>query len=291
MALLVAASAVAQDSYREALKGYLSLSDQPDGMETIRKALNDLNGSVIEQSDNVDLEQLTERYIKECFFDHLVDMVEPMMKERGVTEADLKTASAMNSTPEGQTFLAHQREANKKLREMLLREMLPEEPSFETPEEVAKIPVNPNIDAEYAAKFKKMMEVSGIKQQMMSSVVDGLFPQQWREVSEDAKDLIDYFKKWMDDNLTAVSLNSAYGIMTLEDLDYGTMLYSNESYHKITTMSPSGMDFSDIMGRFGHIFGSYIDWMESHGAQLSEKARGLKYLLNMMENNRPNEEP
>ena len=41
----------------------------------------------------------------------------------------------------------------------------------------------------------------------------------------------------------------------------------------------------------------YIDWMESQGAQVTEKAKGLKKLMNMekklmnMDKNWPNEEP
>ena len=261
----------AQDSYREALKEHLSLSDQYDDM---KKALNDLNNSFIEQSDNVDLEQLTERYLKECFIDHLADMVEPMMKERGVTEADLKTVSAMHSTSEGKTFLAHRHEANKKF-----KEMLPEAPSFESSEEVAKIPVNPDIDAEYAAKFKKMMEVSDIKQQMLK-LIDGFFPQKLIEDLDETKEVAN-IKSWIDENLTTAFLNSAYGTLTPEDLDYGTMLYSNESYRKITTMSLSGMNMLSAMGQFAQIMVKYLDWMESQGAQLSERAKGLKYLMNM----------
>ena len=34
----------------------------------------------------------------------------------------------------------------------------------------------------------------------------------------------------------------------------------------------------------------YIEWMESQGAQVTEKAKGLKYLMNMDEN-WPDEEP
>ncbi|MBQ6079588.1 MAG: hypothetical protein IJK93_04835 [Muribaculaceae bacterium] len=262
-----------QDSYRDALKDYLLLSAEQSGMTTMKNFCDELNNSLLQQSDNVDLEQLTERYINECFVDLLVDMMVPIMKERAVTEADLKTANAILSTPECQTFLAHQNEMNDRLNS-IMQEYLP---SFKSMEDVKKIPVNPDIDPEYAAKFKNMMEASGLEEKMLS-FMDQFFPKQWLEDSDETKEIAN-IKKWINDNYTVVSLNSAYGVMTLEDLDYGAKLYSNESYRKIVDFS--GVDFSTVMSSIGEITMKYLNWMESHGAQLSEKAKGLKYLFNM----------
>ena len=288
--LMVATASVsgfAQDSYREALKEYLLIDENLDKLKDVNiKIYEDL----FEESDN--LEPLTERYIKEVLVEHVVDVVETIMKERNVTEADLRAVTALKSTPEGQTFLSHDEEWNAKFKNALYELM----PSFEedsVAENVEKIAVNPGIDAAYAAKFNDMMEAYDIKQKMLS-FMDGLFPSHSFEgydgldESNEIREMINYIMKWVDVNLTTVALNSAYGILTTDDLDFGVKLYTNESHRKITDMSD--INFRSIMGKISEVKLKYIEWMESHGAKLSERAKGLKYLLNM-DNNWPDDKP
>ena len=288
--LMVATASVsgfAQDSYREALKEYLLIDENLDKLKDVNiKIYEDL----FEESDN--LEPLTERYIKEVLVEHVVDVVETIMKERNVTEADLRAVTALKSTPEGQTFLSHDEEWNAKFKNALYELM----PSFEedsVAENFEKIAVNPGIDAAYAAKFNDMMEAYDIKQKMLS-FMDGLFPSHSFEgydgldESNEIREMINYIMKWVDVNLTTVALNSAYGILTTDDLDFGVKLYTNESHRKITDMSD--INFRSIMGKISEVKLKYIEWMESHGAKLSERAKGLKYLLNM-DNNWPDDKP
>ncbi len=219
-------------------------------------------------------------------------MVEPIMKEHNVTEADLRTVNALLSTPRGQAFLSHDGEWDAKFKNALF-ELMPSFVEDSVAENVEKITVNLGIDVEYAAKFNEMMEASEIKQKMLS-FMDGLFPRHSFEGYEDLdepdeiKEMFNYIKKWVDDNLTTVALNSAYGILTPDDLDFGVKLFSCSPHRKITDMS--GMSFLSLMGKSSDIMMKYIDWMESQGAQVTEKAKGLKKLMNM-DKNWPNEEP
>ena len=73
-----------------------------------------------------------------------------------------------------------------------------------------------------------------------------------------------------------------------DDLDFGVKLFSSSPHRKITDMS--GMSFLSLMGKSSDIMMKYIDWMESQGAHVTEKAKGLKKLMNM-DKNWPNEEP
>ena len=292
MTLMVATasfSGFAQDSYREALKENLSINGNFDKLE-VKDVFIKISEDLFVERDHV--EQLTERYIKEVFAEHLADMVEPIMKEHNVTEADLRTVNALLSTPRGQAFLSHKGEWDAKFQNAL-HELMPSFEEDSVAENVEKITVNPGIDAAYAAKFNEMMEASGIKQKMLS-FMDGLFPRHSFEGYEDLdepdeiKEMFNYFKKWVGDNLTALALNSAYGILTPDDLDFGVKLYSSEPHRKITDMS--GMSFLSVMGKTTDIMMKYIDWMESQGAQVTEKAKGLKKLMNM-DKNWSNEEP
>ncbi len=290
MTLMVATasfSGFAQDSYREALKENLLINNNFDQLKDV---FININESLFEKNDNVEL--LTERYIQEALVEHFVDVVEPIMKEHNVTEADLRTVNALLSTPRGQAFLSHDEVWDAKFKNALF-ELVPSFEEDSVAENVEKITVNPGIDAEYAAKFNEMMEASEIKQKMLS-FMDGLFPRHSFEGYEDLdepdeiKEMFNYIKKWVDDNLTTVALNSAYGILTPDDLDFGVKLFSSSPHRKITDMS--GMSFLSLMGKSSDIMMKYIDWMESQGAHVTEKAKGLKKLMNM-DKNWPNEEP
>ena len=290
MTLMVATasfSGFAQDSYREALKENLLINNNFDQLKDV---FININESLFEKNDNVEL--LTERYIQEALVEHFVDVVEPIMKEHNVTEADLRTVNALLSTPRGQAFLSHDEVWDAKFKNALF-ELVPSFEEDSVADNVEKITVNPGIDAEYAAKFNEMMEASEIKQKMLS-FMDGLFPRHSFEGYEDLdepdeiKEMFNYIKKWVDDNLTTVALNSAYGILTPDDLDFGVKLFSSSPHRKITDMS--GMSFLSLMGKSSDIMMKYIDWMESQGAHVTEKAKGLKKLMNM-DKNWPNEEP
>lgn len=266
LAAIVAIGGYAQDSYRDALKAYLSLSVKSVNSR-MKTALMEMNETLFRQSEKVDLEQLTERYIKEGFVEQMCVTVEPLMKERNVTEADLRNVVALLSTPEGQAFSSHQEEWSTQYSD-LLRD------SFENGK-AEKIPVNPDIDAEYAARFQKMWSASGIQEKTMG-LLDGFLPDQMVE------DIGNFggMKTFINDNLGTVALNCAYGLLTLDDLDYGMQLFSNESYRKTNEASMIDKSFLGGMEKIADWMMGYIDWMESQGAQLSEKASGLKKLMN-----------
>ena len=264
LVMLVAASGYAQDSYRDAIKEYLSFFGKNIQMEN---SLREINGIVFMQNDKVDLEMLTERYIHEVYEDQMADVVEPMMKERDVTEADLKTITAMATTPEGQTYLAHENEWNEKLSEVS-GEYMSQLLEGGEPE---KLQVNPDIDAVYAAKFQKLWKDCGIEEKTIR-ILDGAFT----GATSSAGKL-----KTFTDNIGTMALNAAYGSMTLEDFDFGMKLYSNESFRKAT--DTSDMNFYSLMGKGALIVMKYLDWMESQGAQPNEKLQSFKMLKSLME--------
>lgn len=264
---IVAISGYAQDSYREALKTFFSL-EVINVNSRMKTSLLEMNKTLFMQSDNVDLETLTERYLKEGFAEQMSVMAEPLMKERNITEADLRTVISLLSTPEGKTFLAHQGEWSTQYADQLRN-------SFEN-ENVEKIPVKPDIDAEYVAKFQKMWALSGIHEKTMG-FFDGFFPDEMIGGIED----FGRMKTFINDNLGTVALNGAYGLLTLDDLDYGMKLFSNESYRKTSDASMIDKNFLGGMEKIADWMMGYIDWMESQGAQPSEKASAIKKLMSL----------
>ena len=271
LVMLVAASGYAQDSYRDAIKKYLSFFGKTIQMEN---SLREINGTVFMQNDKVDLEMLTERYLHEVYEDQMADVFESMMKERDVTESDLRTIIAMAVTPEGQTYLAHENEWNEKLSEVSTEYMS----QLLGGGEPEKLQVNPDIDAVYAAKFQKLWKDCGIEEKTVR-LLDGAIPGEMSGETSAAGKL-----KTFADNLGTMALNAAYGSMTLEDFDFGMKLYSNESFRKAT--DTSDMNLYSLMGIGAEVIMKYLDWMESQGAQPNEKLQSFKMLRSLMESKR-----
>lgn len=271
LVMLVAASGYAQDTYRDAIKKYLSFFGKTIQMEN---SLREINGTVFMQNDKVDLEMLTERYLHEVYEDQMADVFESMMKERDVTESDLRTIIAMAVTPEGQTYLAHENEWNEKLSEVSTEYMS----QLLEGDEPEKLQVNPDIDAVYAAKFQKLWKDCGIEEKTIR-LLDGAIPGEMSGETSAAGKL-----KTFADNLGTMALNAAYGSMTLEDFDFGMKLYSNESFRKAT--DTSDMNLYSLMGIGAEVIMKYLDWMESQGAQPNEKLQSFKMLRSLMESER-----
>ena len=268
LVMLVAAGGYAQDSYREAVKEYLSVLGPADEMKS---ALYEMNETFFVPSSNVDYGMLTERYFKEVFNDQWIDMFEPMMKERNVTEADLRTLNEMLATPKFQTFIAHQNEWLEKLSH-ISDECISK---LNDGDELENIQVNKDIDAGYAAKFQKMWKESGKEEKTI-----GLYDKLSLDENTEEFAKISKYKTWLADNLGTIALNAAYGSLTLEDLDLGMKLYTNESYRKAT--DTSDMSVFSVVGPTAEIIIKYLDWMESQGAQPSDKFLALKVLMQSM---------
>ena len=269
LVMLVAASGYAQDSSREAVKQYM-LNFGPDNR--MKTALYEMKDAFFVQNGNVDLDLLTERYIKEVFIDQMTDMTETMMKERNVTEADLRTVNAMVAPPEFQTFLAHQNEWDDKITRFSEESIS----LLKDGGEPENVQVNPDIDPDYAAKFQKMWKESGILEKSI-----GLYDRiSLGEMTEEMAQL-GKFKTWLADNLGTIALNAAYGTLTLEDFDLGMKLYTNESYRKVT--DTSDMSVFSVIGPAAELIMNYLDWMESQGAQPSSTLQQIKMLKSLMQ--------
>ena len=105
MLLLVGVTAMAQDSYREALKDYINLS-QNQMAEKMQAQIHQLNPMFFEYKQDVDFDQLANRYINERFGVFMADMLQDQFKEN-ITENDLRKMTAMLTTPQGKAFREH----------------------------------------------------------------------------------------------------------------------------------------------------------------------------------------
>lgn len=273
MLLLIGLTALAQDSYREAVKQYLSCNSyQLEKGKNVLDAFKDLFVADVA----VDIDQLTKRYIDERLEDSMVDFTLPMMKAKGVTEADLHEVTSLLSTPEGKAFITDQQSwiLTYSLAFMMSTMIVLEEGIDNEESQLESIEVFPDIDATYAAKFSKISEKMGFIDLLMKKLMEGFYEDDDVALDNNEKEKV---LGWLSENAYPMALNSAYSTMTPEDLDYAETLYSYESYRKLNDNSEVDLDDVNV----GAIFSDYLNWMQEQGATVDENSDHLSGLKMM----------
>ncbi len=300
LVMLVAASGYAQDSYRQAVKDYVAAIGQFEK----EKAYISTMSMMFDRSGNVDIDQLTQRYLDERYEDDMIDCYALAWKEQGMTEADLRELSSLFSTPQYKVFDAHCKEWMvgfvSCMLEPLMESMRNMEEQLESGEYKYKeseylsrmeSPIQPNaeIDAEYAEKFNIVM----MKSSLVKTMTDAMFKRMDEGmdcVSIDEpirKESQEKVKDWMTKSLPAMLLNNAYGNLTLEDLDYAAKLFANETFCKFQNYDPSKTDMESLKN--AHAISKYMEWMEEQGAKKSEDPKAfMKFVESLFESINPN---
>ena len=268
---LVAASGYAQDSYREAVKQYLNVDDKFERLKPVISIFKVL----FVNDDKVDLDQLSERYLNEQLVDDYLEILIPPLQAQNITEADLQEVYSLLSTPQGKTFAAHkaewENECDSEIMNLMLEAVLDMEPEGEF--ELEPIQPDADINATYAAKMSKLLDdmsvVSTMIKQLEEPSSDG---------SEDEMDpkMIDWFKE----NMPVIALNTAYGILTDKDLDFGQMLFTKESYRKFVDFSNN----NDYESNGATLFTKYMDWMKAQGATVKDDPDTVRDVLKALLN-------
>lgn len=270
-AMMVAASSNAQDSYREAVKDFMAVSGQFENAKSLVTTMSML----FDRSGDVDIDQLTKRFIDERLDEVYLDVSVPLLKSYGMTEVDLKELSSLYAMPEYKAFEVRQKAwmvdfvayLMEPLMEMMKNASEGVYKDTGMAERLQTVQPNPDIDPAYAEKFNKVMLESPVVKSMKEAMIKRMdqstsIDPDLTEAAEDAKDMI--LK-----SLPAILLNSAYGNLTLEDIDYAAKLYSNQAYSKLQTYA--GSDDEATQTATQNL--NYVDWMKEHGAKLSEDPR------------------
>ena len=265
LVMLVAASGYAQDSYREAIKEYFRLNGQIGQVESALKALH---GPLFDDNGNVDLDQLTDRYIKENLSDLFAGFMESKIKERNVTEAGLREVIELLSTPAGKAYNEHQQAWIDKIKEELPSVMLQDMGQIMYGDTSNPIQPQADIDAGYTKQFKEVMG-SSIVESFMNAIDVTTPTMKLVQLPEGLKDGL---KTWMSANMPTMMMNCAYGIITVDDLDFAAMLGSHESYRKVQDFTR--FNFNE-MSMGGDMLSDYLNWMQSQGAVVRSGASDI----------------
>ena len=269
--MLVAASGYAQDSYREAVKQYLKVDDKFERLKPVISVFK----ALFVNDEKVDLDKLNEHYIKEQLVDDYLEILIPPLQAQNITDADLLEVYSLLSTSQGQTYAAHKAEWENELDSEILNLMLEVVFDMEPEGELELEPIQPDgdINAAYAAKMSKLLDDMSVVSTMIKKLEEP-----GSDGSEDEMDpkMIDWFKE----NMPVIALNTAYGILTEEDLDFGQMLFTKESYRKFMDFSNNN-DYELIVAT---LFTKYMDWMKAQGATVKEDPDTVRDLFKALLN-------
>lgn len=280
MALLVAFSSYAQDSYREAVKDYCSLSVKDQIAQLTNRmdiSFKSCNEYWFERGD-LDLNQLTDRYLDERFMDYMTDFILPKMKELCVSEADLRENIALRSSPAGKTYTEHLQELSGVLKGEMISIMMEDSLKIVNGDTSNPVQIDAGIDAAYVEKYKKIMD-----DDMVNIVTAGF--DQYANIAEmiindnpdeltKIQNTLTSLKAWMIANAPAIVINNAYGIITEEDLDFVAELKALGT-HKLMLLLP--LTTVDMTPMGNGIIMDYIKWMEDHGAVANDFVKETLY--------------
>lgn len=300
--MLVAASSYAQDSYRQAVKDYLTATDQFEKSKSIVSSMQML----FDKNGQVDIDQLTKRYFDERYEADMTEYFVTMMQSREMTEADVRELGALLSSPEGKIFDEHQQEwMTGFVSDLLMPFFNLGESEFDEDMEDAEdmesgsgslwgpVELKADIDPVYAEKFKNVILESSFIKKMIDEMIKKMTEnegQEWESLKEEPGSSDAFFENlemrkalndWVTTGVPNILLNNAYGTLTLEDLDYAAKLYANDAYCKFNDFDKMG----DGDNQMGNVVLKYMDWMEEQGAPLNEDPEAsigfLKSLLNL----------
>lgn len=276
--LLVAMTAVsvsAQDSYREAVKEYLSATD---AMETAKSFMPALS-MMFESDGQVDVEQLAKRYFDDQLEDFMIDNSMAKMKELGLNELDIKLVASMLAVPQGKAFQSHYKDwlvnvskfMSMPLMKMMERYSKPEEergpyehfepwPGFL---DGATLQPKAEIDDAYAAKFNDVIMGSDFVKDFLEEMKKGMKKTSSIAMITTPETEKEIFDRIMN-ALPTILLNSAYGTLTPEDIDYAATLFSNEAYNKLQINLNTEDNGASKVGL------NFVEWMTGQGAKITE---------------------
>ena len=291
--MLVAMATVgvsAQDSYREAVKEYLSATDAIENAKSFMPAISKL----FESDGQVDVEQLTKRYFDDQLENFMIDNNMAKMKELGLTELDIKLVASMLAIPQGKAFQAHYKDWLIDITKFMTTPLLKMMERYSKPEEErgpyehfepwpgfldgATVQPKAEIDDAYAAKFNDVIMgsefVKAFLDKMKKEMQESSITMSGITTPETQKGLVDRIVN----ALPTIMLNSAYGILTPEDIDYAATIFNNDAYNKLIIYLNTEDNGASTVGL------NFVEWMQENGAKMTDDPEVIMNFYKMIFN-------
>ena len=252
-------AAQAQNNYYDAMKAYMKACPSAlVGMdEKMGEALKLVNQNLIKDYNGMTSEQLVNKYMKDQFIDDmLTEMMIPIV-EKNATIAEIKELTAAMSTPAGRAYQEHQKKLNSqnKVIEELCMEVMQDIMAGNSPKPIA---VKSGIPQSYVNLYGQFFKVS----ELQSTIAP------MANAFGDKKDTpeVKKFIKYMEENVQTIYLNMSYGIMTTDDLKFGTKLYKTEAWKHMMKSTTDMMQ--DSQSTALKIVLAYMRWLEAQGVKI-----------------------
>lgn len=257
--LTVSMAATAQTTLKEALKAFIQTNPSASTMspESMRKALQLMNVSVIKDYNEAKSEQLIESYLKEQFWDDMIDAMLPFVEDKLVL-SELNELTAMMSTEKGKSFQEHWGKINGDVSKF-------EKLGVEIASKVASgeeiVPLQA-IDCpdKYKQLFQEFYKLSG-QEDLLNSMFDGL----GKNFNNEQKTLMENVKNYLSNNMCTMLLNESYGILTEDDIQFGIELGKTQGWQNQMKAVSSMMTNSQELGM--SIVMSYVAWLQDQGVE------------------------
>lgn len=253
---------MAQDSYREAFKSYLTSNPSAASIsvEQMRPVYQQINQTVLKNYDSEESEILISNYINQRFQDDIIDKLMIPSTKKFVSEADLRELTTLCSTPEGKAFL----QAGEKMNQIA------NSPEFQqtmsragqaiglgqTPQTVK---LNSGISPAYASLCGEYYDISGMNQ-LIDQMLAG-FSQM--ASSEQEKQLYAKLGIYMQNNFKNIFINYAQNILQEEQLRFGIKIYSTQAQKNM--MKALGDLMSNLQQKSMSLIEGYGEWLDEQG--------------------------
>ena len=217
------------------------------------------------------------------------------MKALGLTELDIKLVASMLGTPQGKAFQAHWKDWFINISKFMSMPLLKMMERYSKPEEErgpyehfepwpgfldgATVQPKAEIDEAYAAKFNDVIIGSDFVKDFLDVMKkrmkeDSAITMSGITTPETEKEIVDRVVN----ALPTILLNSAYGVLTPEDIDYAATIFNIDAYNKLQ------IDLNTEGNGASQVGLNFVEWMQEQGAKMTEDPEVIMNFYKMLLN-------
>ena len=258
---------MAQDSYRETFKAYLTSNPSAASIsaDQMRPFYQQINQAVLKNYDSDESEKLINNYINQRFQDDIIDKLMIPTVKKFVSEADLRELTTLYSTSEGKAFL----QAGEKMNQIA------NSPEFQQTMSGAgqviglgqtppTVKLNSDISPAYASLCGEYYDISGMNQ-LIDQMLAG-FSQM--ASSEQEKQMYTRLGIYMQNNFKNIFINYAQNILPEEQLRFGIKIYSTQAQKNM--MKALGDIMSNLQQKSMNLIEGYGEWLDEQGVEVKD---------------------
>lgn len=243
--------------YKKALRDYFDATPavtsgfKSSQMKDVYKALNQ---NLMTNYDEKKSNSLIDKYFTEQMMDDFCEMFYSVYKSAGITVEDLNLLTATSLTPDGKAYQQHMMQMNENSMATFQSFGMLAAQSKMSAKDLEDLTVESNIPADYLEKFDKFYVATNL-----AGGVEGSMNALKQQLGND---LVDYMKR----NTKTLYINEAYGMLTMDDLDFGIKMGEMPAYKKQSKLMENMGELIQSVGM--SIVTSYVAWAKGQGVSM-----------------------